>query len=458
MPPEDSNAMPHWSSRWVFVLAATGAAVGLGNFWRFPYMVGEAGGAFVLVYFVFMLAMALPLFMAELMLGKSSKQNPIFAIQTMAAREGSGSNPVWNYLGWVMTITGVLILSYYSVVAGWILAYALRTALGLFQEISTVEEIRSIFTVFVSDPEKLLAWHTIFVFMTVCVSGRDFRRGMENMARLFVPAMFALLFILLLHGLVTQALPHSLISLLHIDFSRLTASHVMHAMQQAFFSLSLGVGVMLAFGAYLGRTVSVVPISFSVVVLDTVAALLAAGLIYPVVLATELEFSSGVTLLFQTVPMAFGALPGGAYWGTLFFIVLVLAAWTSAIALLEPSIAWLTARFGWRRAKAAILTGLIVWLLGLLNILSLNYWAFAFKFFGMQMVNGWLDILDIMTSTVLLPLIALLVAVFTGWVVSREYSKQQLGSSILTHAVWLVLIRFAVPGFIVVVFAYLLLH
>lgn len=421
-------------------------------------MVGEAGGAFVVMYLVFMVVMALPLLMAELVLGRATQQNPVFAIQTLTQRETTSSNPAWNYFGWIIVITGILILSYYSVVAGWVLAYALRTAVGIFQEIDTVEEIRSTFTIFVSDPEKLLAWHTIFVFMTIGISGRDFRRGLENTVRLVVPIMFALLLILVFHSATVHEFRQNLNSLFHIDFARLTLPHVMHAMQQAFFSLSLGVGVMMAYGAYLNKTVSIFQLSVSIIVLDTVVALLAVCLLYPVVLSTELEFSSGVTLVFQTVPMAFGAIPGGAYWGTLFFIVLVLAAWTSAIALLEPSVAWLTARHGWRRAKAAMVAGLIVWALGLINILSLNYWAFSFEFFDAHMVNGWLDIMDIITSTVMLPLIALLVAVFSGWVVSREYVKKQLGSSIVSYTLWLVLIRFAVPCLIVVVFAYLLLR
>ena len=458
MEAQNGHVVPHWSSRWGFVLAATGAAVGLGNFWKFPYMVSEGGGAFVLLYILFLVAMMLPLFLAELILGRTSRQNPIFATRVLVEHEVSVPNPVWKYLGWAMTITGLLILSYYSVIAGLILAYTLRTAVGIFEQVETIEGIRSTFSLFISDPEKLLAWHTVFVLMTVCISGRDFRRGVENTARLIVPSMFVLLLIMVFYGVTTPIFSESLVTLFDVDFSVLTFSHVTQAMQFAFFSLSLGVGVMLVFGAYLDRDTSIFPLSIMVVVFDTAAALLAVLLIYPVVVGSELELSSGLTLIFQTLPMAFNTLPGGAYWGTLFFVVLVMAAWTSAIALLEPSVAWLRAKYDWSRAKAAIVTGLLVWFLGLFNILSLNYWAFEFKFLGTQMVNGWLDMMDIVTASILLPLIALLVAVFTGWIMSRDYARQQLGSSILGYRVWLMLIRFAVPCLVVIVSVYRLFY
>lgn len=455
---KNDGLVPHWTSRWIFVLAATGAAVGLGNFWKFPYLVNEAGGAFVVIYLAFLITLALPLLLAELTLGRAVGQNPIFATRSLAEREASMPNPLWRYLGWAMTVTGVLILSYYSVVAGWILAYTLRTAIGIFESVDNVEGIRSIFALLLADPEKMLAWHTIFILMAVCISGRDFRRGVENAVKFVVPTMFILLVILVLHSATTQTFRQSLLLLADFDFSKLTFTHVMLAMQHAFFSLSLGAGVMMVYGAYLDKTGSIFSVSASIILLDTVAALLAVCLMYPIVSVAEVDIASGVTLVFQTLPMAFKALPGGAYWGTLFFLTLVLAAWTSAIALLEPPIAWLTATFGWRRAKAAIFVGLIVWFLGLFNILSLNYWAFEFRFFGAPMVNGWLDILSLVTSTILLPLIALLVAVFSGWILSREYLQQQMGLSFLGYTTWNITIRFAVPCLIIVVFIYSLLY
>ena len=173
--------------------------------------------------------------------------------------------------------------------------------------------------------------------------------------------------------------------------------------------------------------------------------MLAALAIYPVLHVNELEPTSGVTLVFQTLPMAYGNLSLGTYWGTMFFLLLALTAWTSAIALLEPSVALLCERFGWGRAKAAAVSGLMVWGLGLVSILSFSYWKFSFEFLGVERTNGALDLLSIVSSNFLLPIIGILIAVFTGWVVSREHSRFEMGTSKLTYAIWSISMRFAVP-------------
>ncbi|MDJ0958937.1 MAG: sodium-dependent transporter, partial [Arenicellales bacterium] len=374
-----------------------------------------------------------------------------------SSEEQAEANPIWRYLGWIMTITGIVILSYLSVVGGWMLAYVVRTAAGIFEGIELVERVRSTFSVLISDPEKLLAWHTIFMVMTVGVVGGKFRQGVEIAAKLLVPAIFVLLLLLLVRAILTGVFSQNLQYFYNADFARLTLGNVVHAAHQAFLGLSLGVGVMLVYSAYLSKAVSLSRVSIAIVSLDTLVILLAGLAIYPVLHVNELQPTSGVTLVFQTLPMAYGNLSFGAYWGTLFFLLLALTAWTSAIALLEPPVAWLCERYGWSRAKAAAVSGLLVWVLGLVSILSFSHWKFSFEFSGVERTNGALDILSIATSNFLLPITGILIAVFTGWVVSRERSRLEMGRSKLNYAVWSISIRFAVPLLVGLLFIYLLL-
>ena len=186
--------------------------------------------------------------------------------------------------------------------------------------------------------------------------------------------------------------------------------------------------------------------------------LLFAGLaIYPIILASELEPTSGVTLVFQTLPMAYGSLSFGTYWGTLFFVLLVLAMWTSAIALLEPSVAWLCEKYSWNRAEAATVSGIVVWILGVISILSFSYWNFSFEFLGVEKTNGMLDILAILTSNFLLPIICILMAIFAGWILGQKRSRHEMGQSRLVYTAWLISTRFVVPVAVGLLFVYVLL-
>ena len=441
----------------MFTLAATGAVVGLSNFWRLPYLAAEVGGAFIIVYLLFLLLIGFPLLLSEMMLGCNRGCSAIRVMRLWSDEQQTEANPIWRYLGWIMTITAVLILSYLSVIGGWMLAYVVRTAIGIFEGMELVDGVRSTFTVLVSDPEKLLAWHTVFMGVTICVVGGKFQQGVEVAAKLLVPAIFVLLCLLLVRAILTGVFSQNTGYFFNADFSRLTLDHILLAAQHALLGLSLGVGVMLVYGAYLPKAVSLSRISITVVGLDALVALLAGLAIYPVLLVSELEPTYGVTLVFQTLPMAYGSLSFGAYWGTLFFLLLALTAWTSAIALLEPAVAWLYEKFGWSRAKAAVVSGLFIWALGLVSVLSLSYWRFSFEFLGIERSNGVLDIMSIATSNFLLPIIGILVAVFVGWIVNRERSRLEIGCSKLVYVIWSLSMRFAVPFLISFLFIYLLL-
>jgi len=439
-----------WSTRLAFILAATGSAVGLGNIWRFPYTAGEyGGGAFVLVYLACVAMIGLPIMMAEIMLGRRGRQSPINTMRALAQAEGT--SPAWQLLGWMGIIAGFLILSFYSVIAGWTMAYAVRAGAGLFTGIDA-DGAGAMFNALVADPERLLAWHTIFMVMSVGVVARGVASGLEKAVRWLMPALFLLLLIMVLYAAQTGSFSEGFAYMFKPDFAKLGASAgdaVLSAMGQAFFSLSLGMGAIMIYGSYLNSEASIGQNALIIASMDTLVALLAGLAIFPIVLSNGLEPGSGPGLIFQTLPIAFGHMPGGALFGLLFFLLLLFAAWTSAISLLEPMVAWLVENRGFSRVRAATLAGTAVWLLGIACLLSLNAWS-GFTVFG----KGILDLFDYLTANILLPLGGVAIAVFAGWVMRRASSQEELGMRprSLFYAGWRLLIRFFAPACVILVF------
>ncbi|HEB98120.1 MAG TPA: sodium-dependent transporter, partial [Thiotrichales bacterium] len=393
-----------WSSKLAFILAATGSAVGLGNIWRFPYVTGESGGgAFVLVYLVCVAAIGVPVMMAEILLGRRGRQSPLNTMRTLALEEGH--SPAWQYVGVLGMTAGFMILSFYSVVAGWTLAYVFRTLGGVFTGV-TAEGAQSIFNGLIGDPERLLAWHTIFMVMTIIVVSRGVKSGLEQAVRFLMPALFVLLVFMVGYAVSTGEFQQAVQYLFKPDFSKVDGEVVLSAMGQAFFSLSLGMGAIMIYGSYLSHTASITRTAVIIAGMDTLVAVLAGLAIFPLVFAYGLEPSGGPGLIFITLPIAFGQMPGGAFFGAMFFILLVFAAWTSAISLLEPVVTWLVENKGMNRVKAAAWAGLAAWLLGILSLLSLNLMSGEeFKLFGMS----FLDLMDWVTANVMLPLGGLLI-------------------------------------------------
>ncbi len=439
-----------WSSRFAFVLAATGSAVGLGNVWRFPYTAGEyGGGAFVLVYLLCVAAIGIPIMMAEIMLGRRGRQSPINTMRALAKQEGASG--AWQLLGWMGIVAGFLILSFYSVIAGWTMAYVVRAGAGQFDGIDG-EAASAIFNALIADPERLLAWHTIFMVLCVVVVARGVASGLEKAVRFLMPALFVLLIVMVIYAAQTGDFAGGMAYLFKPDFAELGAhagEAVLSAMGQAFFSLSLGMGAIMIYGSYLNSQASIGQNAVIIAVMDTMVALLAGLAIFPIVLANGLEPGSGPGLIFQTLPIAFGQMPGGAFFGVLFFVLLVFAAWTSAISLLEPMVAWLVENLGFSRVRAATLAGVAVWLLGIACLLSLNAWS-GFTVFG----KGILDLFDYVTANVLLPLGGVLIAVFAGWVMQRRSSEAELGlgANAVLYRGWRLLIRYVAPAGVILVF------
>ncbi len=460
---EHGSIHGQWSNRLMFILAATGSAVGLGNIWKFPYITGEnGGGAFVAIYLACIIIVGVPIMMAEVMLGRRGRQSPINTMRTLAMAENA--NKRWVLLGWGGVLAGFLILSYYSVIAGWALSYVVRTAAGIFTG-ATADGVQSIFNGLVGDPERLLAWHTLFMVMCMVVVARGVRHGLEKAVRILMPALFVLLLVLLGYAYNTDAFQQGLDFLFTPDFSKLfyecklldgvescslNGGPMLTAMGHAFFTLSLGMGAIMVYGSYMPQQSSIAGSVLMIALLDTLVALLAGMAIFPIVFANGLEPGAGPGLIFQTLPIAFGAMPGGTIFGTIFFILLVFAAWTSGISLIEPAVAWLVENREMSRIRASIWVGLSVWLLGLGTVFSFNIWSGeSFQLFG----KTFFDLLDYLTANIMLPLGGLLIAIFAGRSLSRDSSVDEfnMGDGFF-YKLWRVLIRYITPVAVVIVF------
>ena len=443
-----------WSSRMAFILAATGSAVGLGNIWKFPYVTGEnGGGAFVLVYLLCIAIVGIPIMMAEVYIGRSGRHNPITSFRLVAER--NLASPVWRISAIVGVLAAFIILSFYSVIGGWAASYVGHAAMGDFTG-QSADAIGELFGGLLASPVTLLIWHTIFMALVIFVVARGLKSGLERAVTILMPALFVLLLVAVGYATTTGHFGAAVAFLFTPDFGALTMDGVLVALGHAFFTLSLGMAIMMAYGSYLGDDVSVGRTAVTVSIMDTVVALMAGLAIFPVVFANGLEAGAGPGLIFQTLPLAFGQMPMGSIFGALFFVLLLFAAWTSAISLLEPVVEWLEDKLIVGRVGSTVVVGVACWLLGIASILSLNEWS-GFAPLGMFERfegNTIFDLLDFFTANVMLPLSGLLTALFVGWCVAKESLQSNLALTGGSFALWYNLVRFVTPVAVAIVFVY----
>lgn len=439
----------HWASRWTFVLATAGSAIGLGNIWKFPYMTGVNGGsAFVLVFLACIALVGIPLMMCEIMLGRRAQRNPVDGMQALA--EEAGATALWKGVGIIGLIAGLLILGFYSVIAGWVLDYVGRAARGTFSGVDGVTA-QAQFGEFLSQPLSLLLWHTLFIVMTLGVVARGVNAGLEKANQVLMPALFAILLVLLGYSMAVGDFARSLAFMFSPDFSRITPGAVLSALGHAFFSLSLGMGAVMVYGSYLQPHISIARTTLYVAIADTAVGLLVGLAIFALVFANGLEAAAGPGLIFQTLPIAFGSMPGGSFMGMLFFLLVAFAAWSSAISLVEPAISWITENTSISRKRAAWMIAIVDWLLGIAVLLSFNAWQDVRLAFGLNIF----DTLDKLTANILLPLGGLLMAIFAGWVMRTEHVREELGLTARMYPVWRFTLRYVSPLAIVAIFLYL---
>ncbi|MBC8478391.1 sodium-dependent transporter [bacterium] len=441
-----------WNTRLGFVLAAAGSAVGLGNIWKFPYITGENGGGwFVLIYLSAILLVGVPIMIAEVMIGRSSQKSPVSAFKILA---GEDSN--WRFVGWMGIAAGFVILSYYSVVAGWSLNYVLLAIMDTTHN-QTPEQIGGLFGKLYADGNITLFWHFLFMSMTVGIVLGGVRKGIEKASRVLMPLLFILLLILVVYGFFApeQGFMRTVRFIFYPDASKLTSRGVLEALGHAFFTLSLGMGAMLTYGSYLDRKEDLVRSSVTISILDTVVALMACFMIFPIVFGYGFEAQAGPGLVFKTMPIIFSQLPGGMILALMFFLLLTFAALTSAISLQEVVTSFFIDETSWSRRKATLLTGTIIFIFGVPSAYSgqgavFGAWA---EIFGMN----FFDTMDYLASNWLLPAGGLLIALFAGWRMPAALTRAEFSTgSNLEHwyPIWRFILRWVTPILVAVVLLY----
>ena len=416
-----SVSSQRWSSRWLFVLAAAGSAVGLSNIWKFPYIAGEnGGGAFVLIYLVCIAAVGIPIMVSEVLLGRQGRSSPIHTMRKLA--KASGRSQRWSVLGWMGVLAGFLILSYYAVIAGWAVNYVWLSGSGAFEGASA-QAVGQSFDDFLASPFELIAYQTAFMILTIWIVGRGVTKGLEAAIRWFMPLLFLLLIALLVYSFNSGGFDQGFAFMFDMKWDAVTADSWLIAMGQAFFTLSLGMGTMMAYGAYVPDDANLGTTVVTIAALDTLIAVAAGLAIFPIVFANGLEVAQGPGLTFVTLPLAFGQMPFGSIFGALFFLLLSFAAITSAISLTEPALSFLVEEYNAKRQRVAISLGVICWALGLGTVFSFNVWS------EVTFVGGltFFDSVDYFSQNILLPLGGMLITFFAIWLLPRGMVEQQLG-------------------------------
>ena len=430
-----------WGSRFGFIMAAIGSSVGLGNFWRFPYTAGEnGGGAFIAIYLVCALAMGLPLLVAEYSIGRKSGMSAIEGVQTMAKE--AGRSQYWGIATWVGSMTAFFILTFYMVISVWILAFMLQAAQGLFSEI-TAEESFDNFGRTVSNRFYMMSLLFLFISANILIVGRGVKAGIERAATILMPAFFFMLVGIVIYSVINGDFAKTAAFLFEPKWEDVGFKTFLSALGQAFFSIGVGVGLMVTYGAYLSRDTNIPRSSGLIVGADTLVALIAGFAVFPIVFAAGLDPAGGPGLFFVSMPVAFGSIAGGSMFATVFFALALFAALTSSISLMEVSVSWLEERHGVTRAGASVGIGFVLFMIGAGYVASSNY-------SNGTLTTEYLDFVDFMTEGLLLPLGGLLIAIFAGWVIPRQSFQSEISEG-LFMSLWRLTIRWIVPVFIAVV-------
>lgn len=426
-----------WSSHYLFLLASIGSAVGLSNIWRFTYLAGaNGGGAFVLVYLFSLLVMGIPILAAEMVLGRIGRKGMVGTLEVLAQRKEL--HPRWKIFGWVAMATVFTVLSFYCVIAGWTLDYTITSAFGLL-DVTDKATAKNAFEELMSSPARMTLGQSGFIIATVVIVGLGVQKGLEQSVRWMMPLLFGILVALVIYAAVTADMARAIVYLFQPDFTRITPQVIMAAFGQAFFSLGIGVGVMLTYGAYMPERSHVLSSAVVIAFADGLASILAGLAIFPIVFQYNLSPGEGPGLIFQTLPIAFAQMPGGFLAGSLFFLLLFMAALTSSISLLESIITHLEENRS--RKKIAMAAGIGLWLMGLMSVLSFNLWSDVRPVAGKNIF----ELLDYLCSNLIMPVCGILMAVLAGWLLKRQTIQNELGTNEVRFRLWHFLVRWIAP-------------
>ncbi len=440
------SAGEHWSSRFAFLMASVGFAVGLGNIWRFPYITGENGGAaFVIIYLACAVGIGVPILMAELLIGRRGKGSAPHAMATVA-RESSRSSH-WKWVGGMGLLAAYTIEIVYAGVVGWVLWYLYKAITTGFVGVDA-QVAEATFTGVLADNVGMLFWTLVGLAITGFIIYSGVKDGIERAVRVMMPAMFLLLLGLAGYNYFAGGFTEAIEWLFTPDFSKIGPATVLAAIGQAFFSIGVAMGGMMTYGAYLPRSISITQSVLIIVFADTMVALLAGLVIFPAVFNYGLDPAAGAGLIFQTLPVAFAQMPGGYGFSILFFVMLSFAGITSMVGLVESVNCWAEERFSISRHGSALI---VVGSVAVLSIISLM----SYNVIGDVSLGGrnFNDIMDYFSNQILLPLGGLLIAVFAGWAMKRDDSREELAiSNSFGHTLWYFLIRFVVPPALLIIF------
>ncbi|SET42400.1 neurotransmitter:Na+ symporter, NSS family [Natronincola peptidivorans] len=432
-----------WSSKVGFVLAAAGSAVGLGNLWRFPYTAGQnGGGAFVLVYFAILILVGFTLMLGELVIGRHTQLNAVGAYRKIRKN--------WGWVGGIGVLASFLILSFYSVIGGWVINYVIKSITGAF----TTGDVNmgELFVSFISSPGEPILYHAIFTLLTLGIVMGGISGGIEKYSKILMPSLFVMMILIMLRSVTLPGASEGILFFLRPDFSMITGEVMLAALGQVFFSLSLGMGVIITYGSYLSKAENIPQNSFIIPLVDTGIALLAGLAILPAVFALGFSPDEGPALLFIILPAVFAEMPLGSFFALLFFLLVLFAALTSSISLLEASVSYVVDEFHLGRTQTALLLGFIVFLLGIPSSLSQGIWG------NLTFIRGldFLDSIDFIASNIMLPLSGLFLCIFIGWIWGVDMAVEEATNhgriSFKLAPFWGFLIKWVAPIAILVVF------
>ena len=443
-----------WSSRWGFLLAAVGFAVGMGNIWRFPYQLGENGGsAFLIIYLAFALGIGLPLLIAEFSIGRRGKASAAQSIINVAAE--CGRSRKWGTVGSLGIFCAFVILSYYTVLSGWTLDYFVKAATGSFEGVNA-EATSALFAGLLARPGVLIFWNTIVHILIVVVIRQGVQSGIERAVKILIPALFGAMIVMVIYGVVEGDMVSTLRFLLEPDFSKITFGTAMDAIGQAFFSIGIGMGSLIVFGSYMPKDFSIPRSATAVIFMDTGVAVLAGFAIFPLVFRYGLNPGSGPGLIFETLPLAFGQMPGGQLFGSIFFVLLISAALSSCIGLAEGVVNWVDEHLNIPRKRGVLYVVGAAWFVGIFSILGFSVWsdvhllAFIPSYEGLDIF----DTLDTLAANNLLLIGGTFTAIFLGWLVPKALKLEEINvQDGKLFALWHFSIRFIIPPVLLVVLA-----
>ena len=436
-----------WKGNSTFILAAAGSAVGLGNIWKFPYMVGSNGGsAFVIIYLLCILAIGLPVMASEVLIGKYGRKSPINSLKALAKENAISEN--WKYLGILGALAGILILSYYSVFAGMALSYIFNFFPSGLENPS--EYSARYFSELSSSHWILIFWHSTFLMITCWIVAMGVVKGIGRSVSILMPFLFLFIILISFYSSYIGNFNETIFFLFKPDFSSITPEVVISAMGQAFFSLSIGMGAIMAYGAYMPERQVIGKTVLTIIILDTLVALCAGIAIFPIVFSnTSLEVSAGPGLIFETLPVAFYSLPFGNLFSIIFFTLISIAALSSSISLLEPFTAWMEEKLKMHRRIIVVCLGFIVWFLGIGSIFSFNIWS-DLKFLGLN----FLELMDYLTNNIMLPVGGFFISIFVGWVLPNSLVQNYLKLNDQLFKIFIFFLKYISTGAIALIFLY----